>query len=63
MSADPQTTPDQAVRAIIFLLTLIVVLALATAFLGAGALLVAAIIGTFIMLGILIRLSSPNQRF
>ncbi len=63
MSADPQTSPDQAVRAIAFLLTLLLVVILATYFFGPGALLVAALVGTFAMLGILIYLSSPNQRF
>ncbi|PCJ68779.1 MAG: hypothetical protein COA62_13165 [Rhodobiaceae bacterium] len=63
MSADPQTSPDQAVRAIAFLLTLLLVLVLATYLFGAGALLVAALVGTFAMLGVLIYLSSPNQRF
>jgi len=63
MSTDPQTSPDQAVRAIAFLLTLLLVVVLATYLFGAGALLVAALVGTFAMLGILIYLSSPNQRF
>ena len=63
MSADPQTSPDQAVRAIAFLLTLLLVVILATFLFGPGALLVAALVGTFAMLGVLIYLSSPNQRF
>ena len=63
MSADPQTSPDLAVRAIAFLLTFVVVLVLATYFFGAGALLVAAMVGTFAMLGVLIYLSAPNKRF
>lgn len=67
MSATPQMTQEEdtsardAVRAIIFLLALVVVLGLVTYFVGFGVLLAVSIVGSFIMLGILIYLSSPNQ--
>jgi len=67
MSTAPQVTQEEdtsardAVRAIIFLLALVVVLGVVTYFIGFGALLAISIVGSFIMLGILIYLSSPNQ--
>lgn len=67
MSTAPQVTQEEdtsardAVRAIIFVLALIVILGVATYFVGFGALLAVAVVGSFIMLGILIYLSSPNQ--
>lgn len=67
MSAAPQTTQEEdtsardAVRAIIFLLALVLALGVVTYFVGFGVLLAVAIVGSFVMLGILIYLSSPNQ--
>jgi|GEM_PF-1962957 len=67
MSTAPQVTQEEdtsardAVRAIIFLLALVLVLGVVTYFIGFGALLAISIVGSFIMLGILIYLSSPNQ--
>ena len=68
MSAENQSTVEMdtsrqdSIRAILFLLALVVVLVLATYFLGVGFLLGVSIVGSFIMLGILIYLSSPRQK-
>ncbi len=68
MSAENQSTVEidtsrqDGIRAILFLLGLVVVLALATYFLGVGFLLGVSIVGSVLMLGVLIYLSSPRQK-
>lgn len=68
MSAENQsnveidTSRQDGIRAILFLLALVVVLVLATYFLGVGFLLGVSIVGSFLMLGVLIYLSSPRQK-
>jgi hypothetical protein len=56
------TSKRDGVTAILFLLALIVVLTLATYFFGVGFLLGISIVASFIMLGVLMFLSSPRQK-
>jgi len=66
MSADPVTTPDpdreQGFRALAFLAVVVLLLVLGTYFFGLGALLMIAIVGSFVVLGVLIYLSAPIHR-
>ena len=62
MSAEPQTKPDLGVRAVLFLINVVLALILGTVFFGLSFLLGTAIIGSFVMLGVVIFLSSPKQR-
>lgn len=66
MSADPITTPDPdqqtALRALGFLANIVLLLVLATYFFGPAALVIAALFGTFVMLGVVIYLSAPTHR-
>ncbi len=66
MSADPTDTPDQdrdtALRALAFLANIVLLLVLATYFFGATALVIAALFGTFVMLGVVIYLSAPTHK-
>ncbi|MCE8000784.1 MAG: hypothetical protein HEP70_18170 [Rhodobiaceae bacterium] len=66
MSADPTNTPDPdqqtALRALGFLANFVLLLVLATYFFGPAALVIAALFGTFVMLGVVIYLSAPTHR-
>jgi predicted RND superfamily exporter protein len=66
MSADPVTTPDpdreMGFRTLAFLANIVLLLVLATYFFGPAALLIAALFGTFVMLGVVIYLSAPTHR-
>ncbi len=61
---ETQTDPDQemGLRALAFLAVVVLLLVFATYFFGLGALLAVAIVGSFVMLGIIIYLSSPTQK-
>lgn len=66
MSAEPTTIPDPdqdtALRALAFLANIVMLLVLATYFFGATALVIAALFGAFVMLGVVIYLSAPIHR-
>ena len=66
MSVDFTNTldPDQktALRALGFLANIVLLLVLATYFFGPVALVIAALFGTFVMLGVVIYLSAPTHR-
>ncbi len=66
MSAEPINTPDPdqdtALRALALLANIVMLLVLATYFFGATALVIAALFGAFIMLGVVVYLSAPVHR-
>ncbi len=66
MSAEPTNTPDPdqetALRALALLANIVMLLVLAVYFFGATALVIAALFGTFVMLGVVIYLSAPIHR-
>ena len=66
MSADLENTPDPdqqtALRALGFLANIVMLLVLATYFFGPAALVISALFGTFVMLGVVIYLSAPTHR-
>tara|TARA_R110000824_G_scaffold369621_1_gene559107 strand:+ start:419 stop:622 length:204 start_codon:yes stop_codon:yes gene_type:complete len=66
MSVDFTNTPDPdqktALRTLGFLANIVLLLVLATYFFGPAALVIAALFGTFVMLGVVIYLSAPTHR-
>ena len=66
MSADPITTTDavreKGFRALASLAVGVLLLVLGDYFFGLGVLLMIAIVGSFVMLGVLIYLSAPTHR-
>ncbi len=66
MADQPETQADPdhelGLRALAFLAVVVLLLVFATYFFGFGALLAIAIVGSFVMLGIIIYLSSPTQK-
>ena len=66
MSVDFTNTPDPdqktALRTLGFLANIVLLLVLAAYFFGPAALVIAALFGTFVMLGVVIYLSAPTHR-
>ncbi len=66
MSADYTNTPDPdqdtALKTLAFLANVVMLLVLATYFFGVTALVIAALFGAFVMLGVVIYLSAPIHR-
>jgi len=66
MSAETDIQPDPdhetGLRALAFLTVIVLLLVLATYFFGLGVLLAVAIVGSFVMIGVMIYLSSPTHK-